>query len=408
MAKVISQFFSDLGYPLRNVRWSWGARQGNAILLRTWDDEYTFKERKLRVLDKMDLEGQRDSFGLDERIVQLKALWNGGLAGYTVIATAKDRHANPREIAAYRDDVVFPLTRLESTSNGDIIAIVSNPVPVPMLAQHAQTHRTARGEREFPLDDTQRSGLSTDSYKNKLPAIRDWLIEISRTRRTVMYGDVMSRFGLTFYPLRNAMSRLGHDCHDSGEPIITALIVNKDTLRCSPGIFDEFHIDDDVMERERCYAYWAPSQSALKPAPAAASTHDAAPHPPVVPASATADDFEQRAARFATVQVRPEQGPFRDAVFRACGGRCVVSGCAVPEALEAAHLLDRDWRKGQNNASDGILLRRDLHTLYDRRLLRITDGGQVTLAEEVREYYGEFDGAVVVHSNTVGTASPRN
>jgi len=56
MAKVISQFFSDLGYTLRNVRWSWGARQGDAILLRTWDDEYTFKERKLRVLDRMDLE----------------------------------------------------------------------------------------------------------------------------------------------------------------------------------------------------------------------------------------------------------------------------------------------------------------------------------------------------------------
>ena len=80
----------------------------------------------------------------------------------------------------------------------------------------------------------------------------------------------------------------------------------------------------------------------------------------------------------------------------------------MPETLEAAHLLDRDWRKGQNSASDGILLRRDLHTLYDRRLLRLTDAGQVTLAEEVREYFGEFDGAVVVHSDTVGTASPRD
>jgi hypothetical protein len=112
VAKVISQFFADLGHPLRNLRWSWGARHNDSILLRTWDDEYAFKEKKLRLLDKVDVDVRSDSFGLDERIVQLKALWGGGLAGYTVIATAKDKHAATREIASYRDDAVFPLIRL--------------------------------------------------------------------------------------------------------------------------------------------------------------------------------------------------------------------------------------------------------------------------------------------------------
>ncbi len=43
MAKVISQFFRDLGYPLKNIRWSWGARRENVIVLRTWEDEYSGK-----------------------------------------------------------------------------------------------------------------------------------------------------------------------------------------------------------------------------------------------------------------------------------------------------------------------------------------------------------------------------
>lgn len=58
----------------------------------------------------------------------------------------------------------------------------------------------------------------------------------------------------------------------------------------------------------------------------------------------------------------------------ACNGRCVISGCDVPESLEAAHLIGMDWRQGQNHATDGILLRRDLPTLYNRELLGNHEG----------------------------------
>ncbi len=120
-----------------------------------------------------------------------------------------------------------------------------------------------------------------------------------------------------------------------------------------------------------------------------------APALPIASPGRPADDLEQRAARFAQVQTRPDQAAFRDAVFRACGGQCVVSGCAVPEALEAAHLLGRDWRQGHNSADDGILLRRDLHNLYDRGLMQISDTCKVQLADDVQAYYGEFHGVEV-------------
>ena len=54
MAKPISQFFVELGVPLRNIFWSWGARSDDIVLLRTWQDEYSVKERKVTVLANPD------------------------------------------------------------------------------------------------------------------------------------------------------------------------------------------------------------------------------------------------------------------------------------------------------------------------------------------------------------------
>lgn len=97
-------------------------------------------------------------------------------------------------------------------------------------------------------------------------------------------------------------------------------------------------------------------------------------------------------SRFHLREVRPEQQVFRVSVFLACRGRCVISGCTVPEALEAAHLRGRDWRQGHNSRHDGILLRRDLHALYDSGLLDIDDRGIVRVAESAQQDYGCFDG----------------
>jgi len=382
MAKPISKFFESLGLPFRNIRWSWGARQDDVLLLRTWDDEYQGRQKTVTVLREPARYQQSESYGLDERIVHLQALWRGELAGYTVIATVKDRAAHPREIKEYRDDVVFSIKRIAVTEEGAIIAELGETVPVASLKQHALTHRTAAGEGLFPVEDSARSGLSTDSYQQKIPAIRAWLVEVCQAKGTVTYSDVMNRFGLSFYPLRNAMSRLGHDCRNAGEPILTAIIVDKETGRCSQGLFDEFRIDDDFLERERCYAHWAGL--------AAVQSEDPLPAAPSV--SPIELDLEERAARFASVEVRSQQKAFREAVFRACAGRCVVSGCDVPEALEAAHLLGRAWREGHNNETDGVLLRRDLHTLYDRELLRVCAEGLVEFDSRVIDYYREFHG----------------
>jgi putative restriction endonuclease len=67
---------------------------------------------------------------------------------------------------------------------------------------------------------------------------------------------------------------------------------------------------------------------------------------------------------------RRGQPEFRCQLLAAYGGRCAISGCDAIEALEAAHITP--FRGSDTNRTDnGILLRADLHTLFDLGLLAI-------------------------------------
>ena len=73
-------------------------------------------------------------------------------------------------------------------------------------------------------------------------------------------------------------------------------------------------------------------------------------------------------ARTSVRERRPQQDAFRQALLLAYEGRCAITGCDVEPALEAAHVAD--WRS-ENDAGAGILLRTDLHRLFDDGLLVI-------------------------------------
>lgn len=91
----------------------------------------------------------------------------------------------------------------------------------------------------------------------------------------------------------------------------------------------------------------------------------------------------------AELEVRMRQQAFRLRVGTRCGWKCVVTGTAVKEVLDAAHLPGKDWRT-DNGAEDGVLLRTDLHRLLDRRLADLRDG-KFWLVEALRKgEYGQF------------------
>ncbi len=92
------------------------------------------------------------------------------------------------------------------------------------------------------------------------------------------------------------------------------------------------------------------------------------------------------------VRRRGQQG-FRTDLLAAYSGRCTITGCDAVEALEAAHIVPYRGA-GSHHPQNGLLLRADLHSLFDLGLLAV-DGAtmKVRLVPMLREtVYGELHG----------------
>lgn len=72
----------------------------------------------------------------------------------------------------------------------------------------------------------------------------------------------------------------------------------------------------------------------------------------------------------AAIISRQGQPEFRKRLLEAYIGRCAMTGCDAVEALEAAHIIPYQGTY-TNHTSNGLLLRADIHTLYDLGLLAI-------------------------------------
>jgi len=84
-------------------------------------------------------------------------------------------------------------------------------------------------------------------------------------------------------------------------------------------------------------------------------------------------------------QIRRRRGQpeFRRRLLEAYESRCAVTGNAMPDLLEAAHIIPHaegtDYRE-----SNGLLLRADIHTLYDLHHLSIDDRGEIHLSRDAQ------------------------
>lgn len=90
-----------------------------------------------------------------------------------------------------------------------------------------------------------------------------------------------------------------------------------------------------------------------------------------------------RITRLQEVLARQGQAVFRAKLMVAYEGRCAFSRTAVPEVLQAAH-IEPYSRRPSNDLQNGLLLRADIHDLFDRGLLWVTDGLRVGVAKPLR------------------------
>ena len=74
--------------------------------------------------------------------------------------------------------------------------------------------------------------------------------------------------------------------------------------------------------------------------------------------------------RRATQILRPGQAKFRSDLDLIYGARCCISGCPITWSLEAAHITPYA-EISSNFPEDGLLLRADLHALFDANQLAI-------------------------------------
>ena len=86
------------------------------------------------------------------------------------------------------------------------------------------------------------------------------------------------------------------------------------------------------------------------------------------------------------VQPRLGQGSFRVLVTDVYQRRCAITGERTLPVLEAAHI--RPYKQGGAHRIDnGLLLRSDLHTLFDRGYLTVTSSSQVEVSRRIREEF---------------------
>ncbi|MBR7964673.1 HNH endonuclease [Burkholderia latens] len=94
-----------------------------------------------------------------------------------------------------------------------------------------------------------------------------------------------------------------------------------------------------------------------------------------------------------TLVQREGQPQFRRALIDEYAGACSITGCTVEALLEAAHIIPY-LGPHTNDVSNGLLLRADLHKLFDLHMFRIDPQTHtVHLCDELKaSEYASFEG----------------
>lgn len=100
----------------------------------------------------------------------------------------------------------------------------------------------------------------------------------------------------------------------------------------------------------------------------------------------SASDEREQVLR--AIKVRRGQSSFRRGLIKRYGARCLVTGCELEALLEAAHIAP--YRNASHNdLGNGLLLRADIHTLFDLYRLRI-DPITLTVTLDEGAYYAGY------------------
>jgi putative restriction endonuclease len=105
------------------------------------------------------------------------------------------------------------------------------------------------------------------------------------------------------------------------------------------------------------------------------------------------------------VVIRPRlgQGVFRLAVTDAYGGACAITHEHSLPALEAAHIKPYG-EGGEHEIRNGLLLRSDLHRLFDTGYLTVTPEHRLEVSLQLREHFSNGRSYYPLHGSLVAAS----
>jgi putative restriction endonuclease len=91
-------------------------------------------------------------------------------------------------------------------------------------------------------------------------------------------------------------------------------------------------------------------------------------------------------------EVRPRlgQGAFKALVHGAYRDRCSVTGHRIRPTLQAAHILPVG-KGGEHRIDNGLLLRSDVHTMFDRGYIGVDPSYKLHVSRRLRDEFGNGD-----------------
>jgi len=166
-------------------------------------------------------------------------------------------------------------------------------------------------------------------------------------------------------PCTRYFARFGETFKDAGQPPIPVEQVRRACPRYNEQLAMQ-EVDPSRLEgaaaalvfERRMAADWVPPLQ-LMAADALNDEDSYTPNP--------TDERERIEREF---NARRGQDAFRRRLLNRFNGACVVTGCRIAEVLEAAHIAPYRGEK-DHHSTNGLLLRLDIHELFDRDLLGI-------------------------------------
>ena len=119
---------------------------------------------------------------------------------------------------------------------------------------------------------------------------------------------------------------------------------------------------------------------------------------------------EQPAAGYGSpIPVRPRigQGTFRINVTRAYENECALSGTRVTPALDAAHIKPFS-AGGDHSVQNGILLRKDIHSVFDAGLATFDEHRRFVVSRKVKEIFNNGHEYRKLHGRVMRTTVDPN